>query len=154
MNTSNPNDFVDNFYSQEHSVTPICEIFNMKISQKTIINTNFVLQIIGIKQLEKLASKQDAEKTNVFCLNLSDNQFFLNGFLAWEQNSCELNLFDILEINCINIIPKANQKLFILKDFRIIGNSDRIIGHPQNIAKLASAEHDDIGDFHSILFFI
>lgn len=152
MNTSNPNDFNENFYSQEQQVSPISEIFNMKISQKTTIKTNFSLQIIGIKQLEKLPSQTDQEKTNLFCLNLSDKCFFLNGFLVYDKNSCDLDLFDILEIYSLHIIPKENKKIYVLKDYCKIANAEGIIGHPQNIAKLTSPEDNEIRDFHSILF--
>ena len=141
MNSSNSNNINESYFPQDQLQleTPISQIFNLKIAQKTAIETNFTLQIIGIKKLDKKPSMQESNRNsnNMFCLNLSDKIFSYNGFIVVERNAIDLNILDLIDVYCLNILPtEKQQKLFVIKNYKIVGKSDVIIGNPQNIAKL------------------
>ncbi len=122
-------------YSEQQQVdSPISQIFNLKITQKTLIQINFTLQIIGIKELNNLQSNKDINKNKeMLCLNLSDNFFFYNGFLVSDKNA--FDLYDIVEIHSLNVVPTQRQKLFVIKNFRVIDKANGVVGNPINIAK-------------------
>jgi len=155
MNSANSNNLKESDYLQDQMETPISQIFNLKISHKTAIEANFTLQIIGIKKLDKKPSIHDSSRNsnNMFCLNLSDEFFSYNGFIVLDWSAMDLNLLDLIEVYSINALPtEKQQKLFIIRNYKVVGKADKIIGNPQNIAKLITSEDIENQEDQSIYF--
>lgn len=153
MKSANSSNINEGYFPQDKLETPISQIYNMKISQRTAIETNFTLQIIGIKKLEKKPAMQDSNRNNnMFCLNLSDNIFSYNGFIVVDRTAMDLNILDLIKVYSLNILPtEKQQKLFVIKNYEIVGKGDGVLGNPQNIAKLVATEdfdnQEDQGNF-------
>lgn len=151
MNSANSNNNYEKFLPQNQIYSPISQITNLKINQKTTIETNFCLQIIGIKKLDKKPSIQDSnnKNSNMYLLNLSDNYFSYNGFIVCDKNALDLHALDIIEVFSILVLPtEKQQKLLLIKNYNLVGKADKILGNPQHIAKLVSNE--DFGDQEKI----
>lgn len=125
------------------SESPINQIFNLQTNQKTTIPFNFTLQIINIKplQLEKISSLLDSNKNNnLLSLTLSDQIYFYNGFILFEEkNSHNLNLWDLIDVQSLTIFSNAggNKKIFVIKNFNLNKKFNRLIGSPRNITNLS-----------------
>lgn len=135
------------FYGEDSSESPIHLIYNANISQKTTIETDFILQIMNIKELNKIQYMQENSKNNhMLFLTLSDQQYFYNGFiLILDKNSMDLNNFDIIRVNSLTIIAsKGKQKLFVIKKYNIVGNRDALTGNPKNVTLLSNIEVNEV----------
>lgn len=165
MKSANSNNVNESYNPQDQLETPIKHIFNLKISQKTAIETNFTLQIIGIKKLDKKPQVQESNRNNnnnnnnMFCLNLSDEIFSYNGFIVVDRNAMDLNILDLIEVYSLNALPtEKQQKLFVIRDYKVVAKADKIIGTPQNIAKLIvnvePENHEDQGIYFFLVFLL
>jgi hypothetical protein len=123
--------------------TPISQIYNSQYNQKTFIDTRFTLQIIHIKKLDKdkFPSFQNSEKyNNIFSLTLSDEDYHFNGFIVLlDKNQPLLELYDIIDVYNLVIIPNKNQqrfqKLILIKHFKVQKKLNYLLGNPRKINK-------------------